>query len=104
MCIWPQQVCCSGKTTSCPSRSSSCTVALAAAGNIVSARQVTNRAIRMSRSGPLLGGVPLGGVAARGVAGDLLSLPQKRPQCGEVTVENAGRARLHEDVAQRRRL
>src|SRR5664279_2044367 len=46
MCIWPQQVCASGKTTSWPSRSSTCTVARPASGNSVSPMQVTKRAMR----------------------------------------------------------
>src|SRR6188768_404429 len=104
MCIWPQQVWPSGKTTSWPSRSSSRTVALAAAGNIVSARQVTNKAMRMSGLQPALGRLPRGRVAAWLVAHDLLSLPQQGPQRREVSADCPGRAGLHEDVAERGRL
>ena len=47
-CICPQQVCSIGKTTWCPSRSSTATVALGTSGNRVSARQVANSAIRVT--------------------------------------------------------
>ena len=46
MCIWPQHVCSSGKTTSCPSRSSTATVARPTSGVTASPMQVTNNAMR----------------------------------------------------------
>ena len=49
-CICPQQVCPGGNTTSCPSRSSSSTVARPAAGATASTRQVRNSAIRTCTS------------------------------------------------------
>src|SRR5262245_38890443 len=103
MCIWPQQVWPGGNTTSCPSRSSSCTVAFAACGNMVSARQVTKSAMRTLSSPPqpVLQRLPAVRVAARLVAPDLLSLPQHAPQCREASVEHARGARLDKDVAER---
>src|SRR5918999_2392964 len=47
MCIWPQHVCSSGKSTSQPSRSSSRTTARPVCGNRVSLKQVTKRETRM---------------------------------------------------------
>src|SRR2546427_9610609 len=56
MCIWPQQVCSSGKTTSWPSLSSTSTVARPASGKSVSPMQVTKRAMRIPVSSQLLVG------------------------------------------------
>jgi len=47
-CIWPQQVCASGKSTSTPSRSSTRTVAIPVLGKATSLTQVTNRAMRIA--------------------------------------------------------
>src|SRR3954447_15297554 len=47
-CICPQQVCSSGNSTSCPSRSSRRTTALPVSGNSVSLKQVTKSATRNS--------------------------------------------------------
>src|SRR5687768_10650661 len=44
-CIWPQQVCSAGNSTSWPSRSSTRTVAFPTSGNMASARQVMNSAV-----------------------------------------------------------
>src|SRR4051794_35013314 len=49
-CICPQQTCAGGKTTSCPSRSSSETVAFATSGKRASPRQVAIKAMRMGTS------------------------------------------------------
>src|SRR4051794_3380433 len=46
MCIWPQQVCSSGNSTSQPRRSSSCTTARPVWGKSVSLKQVTKRDAR----------------------------------------------------------
>ena len=50
MCICPQQVCAAGKATSCPSRSSTDTVACPAAGTSPSTKHVTNSPMRTPSS------------------------------------------------------
>src|SRR5215468_5481211 len=55
VCICPQQVCACGNVTSCPSRSSSRTVACPTPGKTLSARHVTNSAIRTVPSPPVRG-------------------------------------------------
>src|SRR3954452_2664228 len=77
MCICPQQVWASGNTTSCPSRSSSATVAFPTAGNIASARHVTNSATRMSP--PFFSRAPAAARAATGLADDQLGLEDDVP-------------------------
>ncbi len=53
-CICPQQVCSSGKSTVCPSRSSSETTARPVWGNNVSLKQVMNRETRIAHTAPVL--------------------------------------------------
>src|SRR3954452_8082111 len=52
MCICPQQVCSGRNSTSCPSRSSSSTIALPVCGNRVSLKQVMKTEILIARSRP----------------------------------------------------
>ena len=72
-CICPQQVCSSGKATSCPSRSSSVTTARPVSGNSVSLKQVM-------KSATFTGRAPYRGYAAGTPPSTLSTLPVLLPE------------------------